>query len=333
MLKNYWYIACQSSQLKNTPLAVTIFNKAVVLFRDQKGLPAALEDRCLHRNAPLSCGKVVAGTVQCPYHGWRYATDGQLTEIPYSYSLPAMAIPAYSCCEQDGYVWVCVGQPKTGLRPYCFPHYGEAGWISFRLDTLFSSSVEACLENFLDCPHATQVHKFWFRTPMAKAVKAIVRTLDDGAVAEYFNEPREKSIIWSLLSPAGEMMKHTDRFIAPATSQVDYHFSKGRKYIISSCCTPIDDTNTRVHTMISFHYGKLALLIRLLFKPLALIIIKQDVKMMQLQHDNVKRFGSPDFTVITEDLLFNQIGIWRKSIIEGTEPSKSGDETHVDMRL
>ncbi len=333
MLEDYWYIACRSNKLKHNLLSVTIFNKPLVLFRDRNSQAVAMEDRCQHRNAPLSCGKVVNGTVQCPYHGWRYSGDGKLTEIPYSYSRPSHTIPSYPCYEQDGYIWVCVGEPKAELKPYCFPHLGEQGWTSFRLDTLFSSSVEACLENFLDCPHATHVHRTWFRTPTAKPVKAIVQTLDDGAVAEYFNEPREKSVIWSLLTPSAEEMKHTDRFIAPATSQVNYHFSKGRKYIISSCCTPINDDTTRVHTVVNFHYGKLAPLIRLFFQPLALIIIKQDVRMMQLQHNNVKRFGSANFTVISEDLLFKQIAAWRKAIKQGINPPKSGEETHVDMRL
>uniref|UniRef100_UPI003AF7DD8D hypothetical protein n=1 Tax=Thiolapillus sp. TaxID=2017437 RepID=UPI003AF7DD8D len=40
-----------------------------------------------------------------------------------------------------------------------------------------------------------------FRTPTAKPVMAQVTMLEDGAVAEYFQEPREKSLVWSLLSP------------------------------------------------------------------------------------------------------------------------------------
>jgi hypothetical protein len=47
----------------------------------------------------------------------------------------------------------------------------------------------------------------------------------------------------------------------------------------------------------------------------------------------VKRFGSANFTVISEDLLFKQIAAWRKAIKQGINPPKSGEETHVDMRL
>ncbi len=333
MLENYWYIVSLSKQLKQLPVAIQIFNKKLVLFRDANGKPAALEDRCQHRNAPLSCGKIVDGTVQCPYHGWRYDKSGRLVEIPYSNSLPSTAIPAYSCLEQDGYIWLCPGTPEINRKPYNFPHLDQPGWTSFKMDTLFTGTVEACLENFLDCPHATHVHRSWFRTPTSKPVKAIIQTLEDGAVAEYFNEPREKSVVWSLLSPSGEEMKHTDRFIAPATSRVDYHFSKGRRYIISSCCTPVDKNTTRVHTVISFRYGIIGPLVGLFFKPLSKKIITQDVDIMKLQHNNVKRFGRPDFTVISEDLLYSRIAAWRKSIKEGSPSPKSGDESHVDMRL
>jgi len=333
MLENYWYIACKSSRLKRVPIAIRLFDKPIVLFRNNEGQAHALEDRCRHRNASLSCGKVVDGTVQCPYHGWRYDGAGRLVEIPYSTQLPNETIPAYTCYEQEGYVWVCVGTPDESSKPYSFPHLSTEGWTSFRLDTLFKGSVESCLENFLDCPHATQVHKAWFRSPTTKLVKAVVRSLDDGAVAEYFNEPREKSVVWSLLSPTGEEMKHTDRFIAPATSQVDYQFSKGRQYTISSCCTPIDDKTTRVHTVISFKYGKLGALVRLFFQPLSLFIIRQDVQIMRQQHDNIERFGQPKFKVTPEDLLFSPIYKWRQALKEGKAPPEAGEKTDVELRL
>lgn len=334
MLENYWYILTPSKALKRKPIAVTVFNKALILFRDQGGQAIALEDRCRHRNAPLSCGKVLDDTIQCPYHGWQYSGDGQLAKIPYSCSTPPkLSIPSYPCCEQDGYIWVNIGEVPVSTEPYRFPHLAQPGWTSFRLDTLFNGSVAACLENFLDCPHAMQVHKTWFRTATASPIKAIVSSLKDGAVAEYFNEPREKSVVWSLLTPAAEKMRHTDRFIAPATSQVDYHFAQGRRYIISSCCTPIDEHTTRVHTVINFHYGKLGVLIALFFKPLSLMIINQDVKMLDKQLRNIQRFGETDFSVIPEDLLFNLIARWRQAIKAGTLPPTAGEETHVDMRL
>ncbi|MBI3471855.1 MAG: Rieske 2Fe-2S domain-containing protein [Candidatus Solibacter usitatus] len=204
-MEAYWYIACRSNELRRGPLATTILERPLVLFRGPEGRAAALEDRCLHRGAALSMGAIGGGVLACPYHGWRYATDGRVVEIP---SMPErcpvprhLRAPSYPLAEQDGFVWVCPAPSPAVERPRRFPLLGEAGWTSFRMKTVFRAPVEDCLENFLDCPHATTVHRSWFRSPASKPVRVVIRSLEDGAVAEYFEEPREKSVVWALLSP------------------------------------------------------------------------------------------------------------------------------------
>jgi len=82
-LKHFWYVACLSTELtKAQPLARTIFGTHVVLFRDHHGQAVALYDRCLHRHARLSAGRVCNGRLGCPYHGWVYDGTGRCVEIP-----------------------------------------------------------------------------------------------------------------------------------------------------------------------------------------------------------------------------------------------------------
>lgn len=337
MLEDDWYIACESRALRRRPGAVTLFDSPVVLFRDAAGRPHALEDRCLHRGAPLSQGRVTDNALECPYHGWRYTGDGRVAEIPAApqdSAPPADAcLRSYPCLEQDGYVWVCPSGSPARDAPIPFAHLGERGWTSFRMRTRFEAPVDACLENFLDCPHATFVHRFWFRAPTAKPVKTITHTLADGASTEYFEEPREKSVIWSLLSAKHAHMRHTDRFIAPATSRVDYEFSDGRYYIITSSCTPIGAHETQVYTVISFRFGRIGALVRLFFEPLSHLIIRQDTKMLRLQQANLRRFGGPPFRVTEQDVLIRHILAWRKALREGQPPPEPGDVTHAPMRL
>lgn len=71
LLKKYGFIVCQSKQLANKPLARTLLDTHLVLFRTQTGV-AALLDNCPHRNAPLSLGKVRDHHIECPYHGWKF---------------------------------------------------------------------------------------------------------------------------------------------------------------------------------------------------------------------------------------------------------------------
>lgn len=335
---NPWLIACRSRELRRARvLGVTAEGRALVLFRDARGVARALEDRCAHRNAPLSLGKVADGCLECVYHGWRYDGEGRVTQVP---ALPAHqpvgathAVRRYPAGEQDGFVWVSLDDAAPAIPPPRFPHLGEPGWTSFTMQTLFRAPVEACLENFLDVPHATFLHRYWFRAPTAREVRVVVRTLEDGVQAEFFDEPRERSLVWWLLAPRGGPMRHTDRFIAPRTSRVDYAFPRGLHYIITSSCTAIDERRTLVYTVISFRFPLLGPLVRLVFEPLSRRIIRQDVAMLDAQYDNVERFGGPAFHSTRADLLGRHIAAWRAAHAAGTPPPAAGQEHHVVVRV
>ena len=127
-LRDYWYVACRSPELTTKkPLARTILGLNLVLFRDGQGKPAALRDRCLHRNARLSAGDTFDGKLGCPYHGWVYDSSGACVEIP---SLgPAQAgldehglqrrpsdvgkVRSFPVQEQDGLVWITSAPSST----------------------------------------------------------------------------------------------------------------------------------------------------------------------------------------------------------------------------
>lgn len=128
-------------------------------------------------------------------------------------------------------------------------------------------------------------------------------------------------------------MRHTDRFIAPRTSRVDYEFPGGLHYVITSCCTPIDPKNTQVYTVISFRHPTLGALVRLLFEPLSRRIIRQDVDMLDAQYANVERFGGAHFAHTRADLLGRHIADWRRALAAGTPPPAAGEVQDVVVRI
>ena len=75
-LPRYWYVACLSTELRRRPLSRAVLDTPMALFRDGAGVPHALVDRCPHRNAPLSIGRVRDGLLECRYHGWRFDRSG-----------------------------------------------------------------------------------------------------------------------------------------------------------------------------------------------------------------------------------------------------------------
>jgi phenylpropionate dioxygenase-like ring-hydroxylating dioxygenase large terminal subunit len=289
------------------------------------------------------CPRELLSVARCNahYHGWEYDSQGAVTRIPAlehcSKALPTQCLHSFYAIEQEGFVWISVGGVENAQEAPRFANFGVSGWSTFTMQTRFTGTVESCLENFLDCPHATFVHRYWFRAPTKQKIKAVVTTLENGAQAEYFEEPRKQSAVWWFLAPSTGEMQHTDRFIAPNMSKVDYKFNSGLHYIITSSCTPLNQRETLVHTVITFRYKYIGFLVRLFFEPLSRWIIRQDVKMLALQQTNLEASSlagnPPQFESTQADLLGSHIVTWRKSLQRGVAPPSSGKAYQVDLTI
>jgi phenylpropionate dioxygenase-like ring-hydroxylating dioxygenase large terminal subunit len=323
-LKDYWYIAAESREVKKKPVAVATLGERMVLFRTHDGQVAALEDRCSHRNMALSLGKVSAGCVTCPYHGWKFDAAGRCVQIPSLGSrdrLPNHGVRAYPVRENDGYVWVYPGESIPESSQFRFPNYDTQGWTSFRMRTRFQASVEACLENFLDCPHTVYVHQGWFRNHDTRELSATVRSTPGSVEVEFRGEPITKSAVSSLFFPKGKELRHTDRFLMPNISRVDYDFGPGRHFIITSQCTPLAEYETEVHTVITYSFGRIGPLVRLLLEPVCRKIIAQDVDILAGQTEQIRAFGGPQFCHVDTDLLGLKIQSMRKRAEQSEAPA------------
>ena len=86
-VRNAWYLGAWNDELEKLPLSRTIMDEPIVFFRDSNGKAAALEDRCCHRGAPLSHGRVVETGLECGYHGLIYVGTFSLTNITFVVSI------------------------------------------------------------------------------------------------------------------------------------------------------------------------------------------------------------------------------------------------------
>ncbi len=108
-LRNYWYVAAWDHEVGREPLGRTFLGDPVVMFRKLDGTPVAFEDRCCHRRAPLSLGRVVEDTLQCGYHGLVYDATGQVIAVrarsPCRRARGSSAIPWSSAGSGSGSGW------------------------------------------------------------------------------------------------------------------------------------------------------------------------------------------------------------------------------------
>src|SRR5262245_25311603 len=110
---DYWYPVAWSRQIKpGKMLPCRYAGESIAVIRGQDGNLFALEDRCAHRQVPLTHGVVQGCSVKCGYHGWTYDAQGACTDVPYlgKASLPN-GVKAYPCREIDGLIFIFAGDP------------------------------------------------------------------------------------------------------------------------------------------------------------------------------------------------------------------------------
>ncbi|KAJ0970247.1 hypothetical protein J5N97_023124 [Dioscorea zingiberensis] len=83
--RDHWYPVSLIEDLDpKLPTPFQLLNRDIVLWKDpNSGDWVAFDDRCPHRLAPLSEGRIDEdGCLQCSYHGWSFDRTGACTRIP-----------------------------------------------------------------------------------------------------------------------------------------------------------------------------------------------------------------------------------------------------------
>lgn len=179
-LRNCWYAAIWGKDLGDAPVARTILGEKVALYRQASGAPAALEDRCCHRAAPLSMGIVAGDTLECGYHGIRFAADGACVHVPVQNAIPPGArVRSYPVRERWSMVWIWMGEPDKADEALIpdMPWLEEgSGWASAPGYFHLKGNYLLIVDNLLDLTHLAFVHKSTIGNQVV-AEAAKIRTL------------------------------------------------------------------------------------------------------------------------------------------------------------
>jgi phenylpropionate dioxygenase-like ring-hydroxylating dioxygenase large terminal subunit len=159
MNPNFWYpVAVSKSVRKEKTFAATFAGERIALYRGESGTVYALEDRCAHRQIPLSMGVVEGDVLRCCYHAWAYRGNGRISQIPYlpkNAARPPRGVRAYPVREAYGLVFVFPGDPAQADRA-ALPELPEFNSVKHKTMT-FSRTVSCHYsfmhENLLDMNH------------------------------------------------------------------------------------------------------------------------------------------------------------------------------------
>ena len=143
-----WYFAALSRDVKVAGLKrYELLGEPVLIGRTRAGQVYAMRDICPHRAAPLSAGKLVdhegeGETVECPYHGWRFRTDGVCAAIPslvkeQAFEADRIRVRSYPVVESQGLVFVWMASDPRNPSDHHTAAVCEPNTIDWRIHTLY----------------------------------------------------------------------------------------------------------------------------------------------------------------------------------------------------
>ena len=184
-VRDCWYVAAWDHELgADKPIGRTIINEPVVIYRAASGGLVAMTDRCCHRFAPLSLGRIEGDELRCMYHGLRFDRTGRCTEIPGQELIPATAcVRAYPVVEKHSWIWVWMGDPKKADEGLIPPAVGlqDPAWTLRSGQMDYEANYLLINDNLTDFTHLSYVHANSFGATEAFArTRPTVERLDRG---------------------------------------------------------------------------------------------------------------------------------------------------------
>jgi phenylpropionate dioxygenase-like ring-hydroxylating dioxygenase large terminal subunit len=303
-----WHPLAALDALGKKPLARRLMGTPIVLFRSN-GEPVALIDRCPHRALRLSDGCVKAGTIACPYHGWRFGADGKCVEVPGSDDVPDVAARVLPLVMRAGLIWTCLADepPAFPRLPDLLadPDLDHFRWIvaPTRMRLLDG------LENMLDASHPHYVHPWFLRgTGKRRAVQVEVTLGPDGAEAIYHENARAEGIMPWLLE--GTRTVSVGRYFPPTIGQLEFRTARGLSVSLTAVFVPEDRDLVRPYALFSTRRGIApAWLKRWVLKAFNLPLLHQDQRVLEQQIEALADWGQVDFAIGPADLIGPTI--WR----------------------
>lgn len=169
-----WFMIAEASELDQGPLALRFFGKDFALYRGDSGRVVLMDAYCPHMGTHLAASKsasIVANneqiegdSIRCPYHGWRFAPDGQADDIPYfDGPCPKGAlIKTHRVVEALGAILMW-HDPAGGEPDYPAPDlkaWADPQWVNGQYDHLGEIDIhpQEIIDNMADAHHLGPTH-------------------------------------------------------------------------------------------------------------------------------------------------------------------------------
>ncbi len=338
LLKNVWYVAALSSQIKKESFITRIIqNEPLIIVRNSVGELYALKDICPHRGIPFSYGRLVQNEVECPYHGWTFNNDGVCTKIPslcegQDLDCRKIKVKKYPVREQQGIIWIFFGDKNFDVEKAPEIPLMKALANDVKPNVIeiekFPCHIDHAVIGLMDPAHGPYIHKSWLwrseKTAYEKRKKFAPVPFGFQMVR---HQPSKNSKAYKILggAPTTEIT-----FTLPSV-RIE-HIQVGSRNLYSfTGLTPVNEKETIIHQLLYWDMPWLTLMTPFV-KKFANFFLHQDINAVSKQQDGLKY--DPSLMLIRDadtqaKWYFSLKEEWSKHVSESRQFSNPVKETEL----
>ena len=269
-LKNTWYVAALSTDVIHEPSAVKIHGLQILLYRTDENEVIGMSDRCPHKFAPLSMGKVKNNCIECPYHGLQFDTSGKCVYNPHGDGkIPSTAkVKSYAIHESDGIVWIWMGEKSEAdisavLKLTKFFRNGRSLMITGYID--MAVPVDLIMDNLMDLTHAPYIHSTTIATEGdAEKLKYTLKQEENTIWAYHRVADTVPTPLFAPVYQGDRCDLHADMcWTLPSNLMLDVGITNvggeiedGPYLHFAHLLTPIDETHTRYFYLVARNFAE-----------------------------------------------------------------------------
>lgn len=156
-----WYgIALSREVSSRRPTSLHYFGRELVAFRDTSGTAHLIDAYCPHYGAHLGDGgRIVDGTLECPFHGWRFDGGGRCVHAPFADKPPRAQTGSYPTVERSGVLYAFVGAETPTFEAPDIPEGHDRDYASPMSERhVARTHVQEIRENIVDESHFHFIH-------------------------------------------------------------------------------------------------------------------------------------------------------------------------------